>query len=346
MPDLGIYGMPGIGSATTAYHRRVMNSGVYGYLGGGRVLDHTKTRDPGNVGYETCLRAGLLIGRSTANTLKYGASIVGMTSAALTNTGTTLSVTAESAGAQGVAGEIVRRFGASGSFKLTGPPTAAGTVRTLLVAYSSVNLTTGAITITAAGVNEVNTIAIGGTISAGNIWFRDAITGIVSRQVAFNAAVGAVQAALDDVFGAANTVASDGIAASFTVTFAGTLAGTAMVTADGAPRLQVINGLTNTNMITITRTTAGVDGRFVSGSLIQPNDGTETPMTFIPDGYPTQMRTHLGAAVDTEMPKMPTEGEIDGPQLINWPADTALQAWLMNQLSTQSTGKFVFANKY
>jgi hypothetical protein len=44
--------------------------------------------------------------------------------------------------------EITRRIGASGTFKVTGPPSAGGTVATTVVTYSAVNLTTGVITIT------------------------------------------------------------------------------------------------------------------------------------------------------------------------------------------------------
>ena len=53
------------------------------------------------------------------------------------------------------AAEIVRRIGAAGTFKLTGPPTAGGTVATQVVTYSAVNTSTGAITITALSADAV-----------------------------------------------------------------------------------------------------------------------------------------------------------------------------------------------
>ena len=46
------------------------------------------------------------------------------------------------------AAELVRRIGATGTFKLTGPPTAGGAVVTQTVTFSAVNTSTGAITIT------------------------------------------------------------------------------------------------------------------------------------------------------------------------------------------------------
>lgn len=51
--------------------------------------------------------------------------------------------------------EIVRRIGASGTFKITGPPTAGGTVATQVVTFSAVNTATGAVTITAIGADAV-----------------------------------------------------------------------------------------------------------------------------------------------------------------------------------------------
>ena len=50
----------------------------------------------------------------------------------------------------------MRRIGASGTFKLTGPPTAAGAVATQAVTYSAVNTTTGVITITALSADAIS----------------------------------------------------------------------------------------------------------------------------------------------------------------------------------------------
>lgn len=340
MPNLGVPGMPGMGDVQTSYWRRVCRSGTFGFLGQGKVLSRLLTRDCSNTGFELNPQAGLLIGRSTANTMLYGNSIVGPTLAALTDAGTSLTV------APNVATEIVRRFGNTGSFKLTGPPAAAGVVRTVTITYSAVNQVTGVVTITAAGINEVDTVTIGGTLASGSFAFMDRSTGATSRLVAFNAAVGAVQTALDDIFGAGNTVASGAVGATFTVTFAGTLIGTAMVMSDGSPRLGINNQLTNANSVSITRSTSGQDGSFIAGAFVQPADGTETMLTFLPDGFPLEMSDLNGNPVDIENPKIVTEGELDGSQLVYWPSDTSLRQYIIDQLDANGVGSFRFSEKY
>jgi hypothetical protein len=115
------------------------------------TIDGTLSGTAANAPYTWVLWAGTLLGRVTA-TGKYANSIIGLTAAAYADTGggdTTLSTDVNTAA------EIVRRIGAAGQFKLTGPPTAGGTVATQLISYSAVNLTTGAITITAGSANAV-----------------------------------------------------------------------------------------------------------------------------------------------------------------------------------------------
>jgi hypothetical protein len=148
MPNLGIPGMPGMGDVQTSYWRRVLRSGAYGYLGQGRVIDNTITRDPTNTGFETQLQAGLMLGKSTANSLKYGASVIGLTSVALGAADTSLTVPVS------VAKELARRIQLVGgtTFKLTGPPAAGGVVATVVVTFIGINTVTGVITIGATGV--------------------------------------------------------------------------------------------------------------------------------------------------------------------------------------------------
>ena len=100
MPNLGVFGMPGIGSAVTAYWRRILRSGEYQWLGAGGHIDGTKTRDVGNTGYLQHLRAGLMMGKVTATGL-YANSIIGLSQGAITASGTTSSTIAcqENAGA-------------------------------------------------------------------------------------------------------------------------------------------------------------------------------------------------------------------------------------------------------
>lgn len=338
MPDLGVYGVPGIGTAKTASWRRVLRSGEFGYLGQGKLLNKDHVRDPGNTGFETHLRAGLMIGKRTSDS-KYGASVLGLSTAALTSAGTTLATSAA------IATEIVRRFGTTGSFKLTGPPTAGGTVRSLTVTYSAANTSNGNVTITALGVNEVQTVVMTGA-TAGRFTLRFVNSSGVVRKtetIAFNATIATIQTACDNALGTNAVVVGGTDATNFTLTFSGT--GYAALPQTMA-EVDITTDMTALATLSVTRTTTGVDGRFVSGSLVQPADGSETILTFMPDGFPTQVSDIDGTVVDTELPKMPIAGEVDGPQLLNWPSDTALQTYVMNALSNSPNGKFSFANAY
>jgi hypothetical protein len=89
------------------------------------------------------------MGRVTA-TKKYANSVLGQTTGATAASATTVQTDVNTAA------EIVRRIGATGTFKLTGPPTAAGTVATQVVTYTAVNTSTGAITCSATSAAAVS----------------------------------------------------------------------------------------------------------------------------------------------------------------------------------------------
>lgn len=88
---------------------------------------------------------------------------------------------------------------------------------------------------------------------------------------------------------------------------------------------------------------------FVAGSFIQPTDGSETPLTFIPDteGYGIQVTDRDGSSLATvELPRMPISGVVDCAQLLPaWPDDTSLRAWLVARLNDAFGGQFVFAGQ-
>ena len=148
--------MPGIGTTIVAVYKPIWKGrGGVQYLPGGGTIDGANARDPANTfssgivpnaqaSYANTLEPGLLMGKITASGF-YGASVLGLTSAALTTVATTLSVSAA------VAAEIVRRIGTSGTLTLVGPPTAGSTVASQTITFSAVNTSTGAITITATG---------------------------------------------------------------------------------------------------------------------------------------------------------------------------------------------------
>lgn len=142
-------GIPGVRSAQTATARVVFRQiDLMGGLAQGRLIDGTLAADPDNTGDIDRLRAGLLMGKVTSSGL-YANSIIGVTSVAYTSGGTSLTVTTQ------CATEIVRRIGSSGTFNLTGPPSANGTNATYSVTFSAVNTGTGVVTVSDIGHNMV-----------------------------------------------------------------------------------------------------------------------------------------------------------------------------------------------
>lgn len=118
------------------------------FAAGPITIDGTLSSNPSNAPYTFYLFAGTLMGLVTA-TGKFANSVLGLTAGAVASAATSITTDVNTAA------ELVRRFGTSGSFKLTGPPTAGGTVATQTVTYSAVNLSTGVITCSALGAAAV-----------------------------------------------------------------------------------------------------------------------------------------------------------------------------------------------
>ncbi len=147
-------GKPGVQATYTATPREVFlaNRQFAQFVATPVTIDGTLSSNPLNAPFTWLLFAGTAMGRVTA-TGKYANSILGCITAAYAHTGgtnTTLTTDVNTAA------EIVRRIGASGTFKLTAPPAAGGTVVTQVITYSAVNLTTGAITITAGSADAIS----------------------------------------------------------------------------------------------------------------------------------------------------------------------------------------------
>lgn len=116
------------------------------YLPGGRVIDGVRSRDTANTGDTDVLRPGTLLGRVTSSG-KYASAIIGVTGVLHDTSVVTTTMTLPAA----VVAELARRIGASGTFKVVGPPTSAGTVAIETVTYAAIaSATTITITATAA----------------------------------------------------------------------------------------------------------------------------------------------------------------------------------------------------
>jgi hypothetical protein len=135
-----ITGLPGVGAARVSTPREITagNAQFAQFVPGLRTIDGSRSRDPLNAPDVDVLRAGLLLGKTSGG--KYAPSILGILTSAAMAGATTLNVSLAAAV------ELVRRIGTTGNLKLTGPPTAGGTVATTTLAYSAVNTSTGVIT--------------------------------------------------------------------------------------------------------------------------------------------------------------------------------------------------------
>lgn len=337
-----LLGRPRIGTEMQVAHRVVGRQGFWTFLAGGGTIEGTKSRDPGNTTDVLCLRPGMLMGKITSGGF-WAPSAFGLTNGALTNSGTTLTLASAAIGT-----EMVRRIGATGTFKLTGPPTAAGTVRTLTATYSAISNTS--VTITALGVNEVQTVnlvtaATGGSarLIVQKVDGTYALTPAFAWSATDATLLSNLQTALDTATGVTNGIVATAIAATdtdlgFVLTYSGTgYAGNTWALAE------VHTLFTSNTGANVVRTTTGVDGRFVTASLIQPTDGSEAPLSVIPDGYGIQIPSDSS---DADWPLIPIAGVIDFAQLLPLAADTSLKAWVRSQLSSVPGGKFTFSDLY
>ena len=137
-----VAGLPRVSTSVTATHRIIFRQGDWlSDLAGGKIISGLYSRDTGNTGDLDVLRAGLLMGKRTSGGL-YAPSIIGLSNAAYAAGATTLTLTAAAVT------EITRRIGASGTFRIVGPPGAAGVIAEEEVTYSALPTTTTA-TITA-----------------------------------------------------------------------------------------------------------------------------------------------------------------------------------------------------
>ena len=143
-----ITGLPGVGTARVSTPREITagNAQFAQFVPGLRTIDGSRSRDPLNSPDVDVLRAGMLLGKTSTN--KYAPSLIGVLTVAAAAAATSLTVTLATAT------EIVRRIGTTGTFKLTAPPAAAGTVATQVVTFSAVNISTGVITCTAIAAQQ------------------------------------------------------------------------------------------------------------------------------------------------------------------------------------------------
>ena len=117
-------------------------------------------------------------------------------------------------------------------------------------------------------------------------------------------------------------------------------------TANGPSQVVTITySAVNTSTGNITVTDPGVS--FVAGSFVGPTDGSQNMLTFIPDGYGISAVDSDGTTnITNQFPLVPVGGVIISANLINWPTDTTLQAFIVGKLNSAAGGKFEFDHVY
>ena len=329
---------PGIGTTRTAAARQILLSDQGKMLlPGGRIVDGAESRDALNTGNLDVLRAGMVLGKITTGD-KWAPSIIGVGAEALDGDETTFTVTAATAV------EIVRRIGTTGTFKMTGPPTAAGVVRTATITFSAIDTTTGVITITAIEAASTWTLTEEATEVDGGT-FRIKVTtpaGTFAQTdaLAWNASAATIETAVEALagVGAGNGTVSGSW--PMTITFEADL---------GDMQVEVVNDCTADGGaleggLVVEQTVIGIDGRWVIGCLLRPTDGSEAPLALLGDAFGLKVTGVAGANADVYPDEMLIGGFVDASQIVNWPADASLRTWLHDQLNT--SGQFVFDNAF
>lgn len=340
-------GLPQMGTERVARHRTVTSDAYGKFLPGGGIIDGTKSRDTGEEDGDTNhLRAGLLMGRITASG-KYANSFFGTTAGALAGNGTTITVSVAEAL------EIVRRIGSTGNLTLTGPPSANSTARSVTIPFTAVNTSTGVVTVTPIGVNQMERIRFNVASTGGqqqlNVQKPDG-TFATTANIAWSATdatyLASINSALDTTTGVVGGIVATAISATdtdlgFTLTYSGT--GYA-----GLPyrRAEVIVLPTSSTEAIYEPVTTAANGAFAAGSLVGDTDGSQVPVSFITDGWGELIvLTAAGLGTDQPWARMPYERLIQDSQLLPWPSDTGLRTYLRNSLRSLGA-QFSFADPY
>ncbi len=147
-------GLPGTKTVREAVPRRVLlqTPDKTHLITGGIIVDGPNSRDLGNVGDFDVLRAGLIMGKLTANG-RYAPSVICLITVAYADPALELTVGVD------CAKEVQRRLLLLGALpqalKLTGPPAALGVVATQAVNVTAIDTGTGILTVDAIGADSI-----------------------------------------------------------------------------------------------------------------------------------------------------------------------------------------------
>lgn len=346
-----VLGGPGVSDERRWSHKYIFTNGQWAKLPGGGLIDTAKSRDPFNGGTPEVLSPGLIMGQIGTGR-KWAPSFFARVTAAVAHGATTVNV------APVEAVEIVRREGATGTLLCVGPTMPNGQAQVGRLAYSAVNQTTGDITVTATGQNEVQTVNIAGTISGGT--FRLGFiqgdgtvqwTGTIAHNATFSTVITNANTALDALFGTGKVVASGAGYTALAITF--TLTDQALRNVQG---VQVATqSLTGATGATVTETTPGYFGALAAGTLIGSTDGSFFPHSVIHPGYGVQVadgasNPAIGGVV--QWASVPMSGMVEWSELTPVVTDVGIRRWIAQQLNNvafnggAAGGGFSFSDFY
>lgn len=330
-------GVPGIGISKQISFGQVSADGNLTYRPAGGRVAQAKGYDAYNADDLRTIRIGTLMAQHPTN-LDWAPWVIGVTSGAIANGATSLTIPAASAV------ELARRVGATGNLQLTAPPAAAGVVRVQTLAYSAINTTTGVVTITSAAANQVEQISFNAASTAGNLQLYVQMTNgtyATTGNIAWNATdatyIAAMNAALDAATGVVGGIVASAIPATATafglrLTYSGTgYAGLAWVSA------KVFTYPTSSTSAVYTPVTVPVDGRMASGAVVSEAN-YDLPKSFVGGDNPILMYP----AGDTNWPRIPSAGFIQNSKLLNLPTDVSFRLYVQQNLSTLVGNKFIF----
>jgi len=338
-PSLGV---PGISVGSQVTFSTIWQNGAGKYKPGGGLIDVTRTRDVGNSDGIGILRTGLLMAYyPTAKA--YANFRIGTTSAALTGSGTSITIGAAEAT------ELVRRVGSTGSLVLTGPEAASGTVRQMTATYSAVNTTTGVVTITALGANQVENVRMNIASTGGSLVLNvaktdgtRATTGSISWSATDATYLAAINSALDTATGVPGGIVATAISATDTdLGFVLTYSGTGYAGKSWGPAVVITYPTSSTSSVVQPVTTA-VQGAFIAGSWVsEVNYATPYSLINIPPD-PSNMANLTTTYCDWA--EIPMEGCVNVSNILDYPTDASLKTWLKSTLSTTVGNKFEFSD--
>jgi len=197
------------------------------------------------------------------------------------------------------------------------------------------------ITISALGTAEVVTITGGATQANGT--FQINVGGQRTTALTYNVSAADMQTAVNLL----TTVGTAGVSVSlngyvYTLTFA---------TALGDQEVKVecdscaVASTFQPAPMAVAKTVVGADGRFVAGSVLQPVDGSETPVTLYVNKYGQSDLNVFLQGVDIAYSDLLVEGTIRTAMIVNYPADSSLRTWLKSAVRANG-GHFLFDDDY